>query len=341
MENSMTFERKIGNGIARIGDVPGFNSTALPELPATSSGLLTVLLELPPVVFFCALVGHTVRSDFWLLVTNRNPGHALGRLSRVLLALASVEAFLATGCSDYTQTEKDRDTLIAFRSFFATTWNENVVGTTTGVVDFVLSNAKSNSDAGSVTCTENGTDGTLDAAPTRCTESGTLHVTGQGQSDGKTYALNYAFNSYSLSAGTTQSIDIESITGEISVNGVIGSSTAFTADGLVVDGSVSNSNEDASGALDSPLGMDCVVTASSGSGSVNDRDPVSWSIGGGGSSSSSSACSQYTIACGTVSNGIEVMGGVVPQTCSCPTGTTNDGVDNVTAGGPYFICTCN
>jgi hypothetical protein len=263
----------------------------------------------------------------------------LGRHTRVLSAFTGVAALLLTGCGDYTQKEKDRDTLIGFRSFFATTWNENIVGTTTGAIDFTLGNTQSNADAGAVACTEGG----VDAGTTGCEESGTLHVTGQGQSDGKTYALNYAFNRYSFSAGTTQSIHIKSITGDISVSGVVAEEMDFTAADLAVDGTVSNSDEDASGALDNVLGMDCTVLSNAGSGSVNGRAPVSWgSSSGSSTNSSSSTCSQYTIACGSVSGGIEQTGGVVPKSCgSCPTGTYYAGADNVTAGGPYLICTCN
>lgn len=239
---------------------------------------------------------------------------------RILSTFALFAVLLSAGCSDYTQKEKDRDTLIAFRGYFAAMWNENVVGTSSSTIDYTLSNAFESADAG--------------------TASGSLHVTGQGQSDGKTYTLLFAFDGYRFSSGSTQSIRIESITGDISVNGVAGEEMVFTADELAVDGTVANSNEDARGALDSLLSMDCTATSTSGSGSVNDRDPVSWNAGSS-SSSSSSTCSQYTIACGTVTGGIEVTGGVVPQTCSCPTGTTQDGVDNVTSGGPYFICTCN
>jgi hypothetical protein len=53
------------------------------------------------------------------------------------------------------------------------------------------------------------------------------------------------------------------------------------------------------------------------------------------------SCSQYPIACGQTRNGIQVVGGVVPASCACPSGTTLAGKDNVTAGGPYNICSCN
>lgn len=53
------------------------------------------------------------------------------------------------------------------------------------------------------------------------------------------------------------------------------------------------------------------------------------------------SCSQFPIACGQTKNGIQVAGGIVPVSCACPSGTTLAGKDNVTAGGPYNICTCN
>jgi hypothetical protein len=53
-----------------------------------------------------------------------------------------------------------------------------------------------------------------------------------------------------------------------------------------------------------------------------------------------SACSQYKIECGKIQNGIEVVGGVVPDKCNCPSNTTFAGQDNVTAGGPYNQCLC-
>lgn len=58
-------------------------------------------------------------------------------------------------------------------------------------------------------------------------------------------------------------------------------------------------------------------------------------------SGQSGSCDQYPINCGAINNGIEVVGGVVPESCPCPSNTYQSGVDNVTAGGPYKICSCN
>lgn len=51
-------------------------------------------------------------------------------------------------------------------------------------------------------------------------------------------------------------------------------------------------------------------------------------------------CGAYVIACGQVQNGIEVVGGVVPADCDCPSNTTFAGRDNVTSGGPWNMCQC-
>ncbi len=45
-------------------------------------------------------------------------------------------------------------------------------------------------------------------------------------------------------------------------------------------------------------------------------------------------------ACGSVSNGVRVSGGIVPAACDCPAGSEFAQMDNVTAGGPYRICVC-
>ena len=44
--------------------------------------------------------------------------------------------------------------------------------------------------------------------------------------------------------------------------------------------------------------------------------------------------------CGSSENGIAVMGVIVPASCSCPSDTDFAQMDNITAGGPYKICTC-
>ncbi len=44
--------------------------------------------------------------------------------------------------------------------------------------------------------------------------------------------------------------------------------------------------------------------------------------------------------CHSASGGIGVTGVIVPGSCDCPSDTTYAQMDNVTAGGPYKICTC-
>lgn len=50
---------------------------------------------------------------------------------------------------------------------------------------------------------------------------------------------------------------------------------------------------------------------------------------------------QMATPCYSVRNGIKTSGVIVPASCSCPSDTTYAQMDNVTAGGPYRICTCN
>lgn len=44
--------------------------------------------------------------------------------------------------------------------------------------------------------------------------------------------------------------------------------------------------------------------------------------------------------CGSVENGVGATGSIVPASCDCPSDTTFAQMDNITAGGPYKICTC-
>lgn len=50
---------------------------------------------------------------------------------------------------------------------------------------------------------------------------------------------------------------------------------------------------------------------------------------------------QMANPCHSVKNGVGVFGVIVPASCNCPSDTTFAQMDNVTAGGPYKICTCN
>lgn len=57
----------------------------------------------------------------------------------------------------------------------------------------------------------------------------------------------------------------------------------------------------------------------------------------------SGTCADYyaLFHCGEVVNGIEYVMGLVPDECACPSGTTSAGIDSVTPGGPWRMCTCN
>ena len=44
--------------------------------------------------------------------------------------------------------------------------------------------------------------------------------------------------------------------------------------------------------------------------------------------------------CRSVQNGIGVSAVIVPASCDCPSDTNFAQMDNITAGGPYRICTC-
>lgn len=69
-------------------------------------------------------------------------------------------------------------------------------------------------------------------------------------------------------------------------------------------------------------------------------DPCSLTCGGGGGTGGCD--SSWVSRCGQTSGGIQFIGQPWLKSCgSCPTGTHYSGDDNVTAGGPYYICTCN
>ena len=44
--------------------------------------------------------------------------------------------------------------------------------------------------------------------------------------------------------------------------------------------------------------------------------------------------------CHSVENGVGVFAVIVPASCNCPSDTDFAQMDNITAGGPYKICTC-
>lgn len=44
--------------------------------------------------------------------------------------------------------------------------------------------------------------------------------------------------------------------------------------------------------------------------------------------------------CRSVKNGVGVSGIIVPASCNCPSDTTYAGMDSISSGGPYKICSC-
>jgi sugar lactone lactonase YvrE len=63
-------------------------------------------------------------------------------------------------------------------------------------------------------------------------------------------------------------------------------------------------------------------------------------VGGGGGGGGGGTCSSWYTQFNRCNQG-NFAGGVVPASCTCPANTTQCGVDNVTAGGPYKVCCCN
>lgn len=67
-------------------------------------------------------------------------------------------------------------------------------------------------------------------------------------------------------------------------------------------------------------------------------------VGCGGTETTPDECGPCTAqpACCSTSGGIQTGGVIVPVCCEkCPSGSTLAGTDNVTAGGPYLICSCD
>lgn len=58
-------------------------------------------------------------------------------------------------------------------------------------------------------------------------------------------------------------------------------------------------------------------------------------------SSCPTTSAQTGTPCHSVKNGVGVSGVIVSAKCKCPNDTTYAQTDNITAGGPYNICTCN
>lgn len=235
------------------------------------------------------------------------------RFAAFVTTTAVVTLLTSPGCDEYSPKEQDRDTLVGFHYFLNDDWNENVAGGPAGAIDYTVTG----------------------------TDCGSLHVTGQFSPDDLSYALSYSFNRYCFSAGNDwRSVSIRSITGELSVSGFFQDQRVFTAAGLVVDGKARN-DSDGSANLDGALDLDCTVLNFAGKGTVNGRDAVSWDYSDTSSSNASSGA-DCSVDCGSVNNGIEVTGAALQiAACGkCPSNTNQTGIDNVTANGPYYVCTC-
>ena len=228
-------------------------------------------------------------------------------------------AMACAGCNS--QGTKDKDLLWAFHNLMVELWNKNIANVAVGPKDITVTSSK----------------------------GGSVHITGQTTSP-SAHSLTYTFTNYDAVVAAGGTLTITSMTGDISESGEWNAGTVtFNSSDLAVNGTFAPDGEDLitlSGALALACSFDTTssYTTTSGSGSVDGRSTVSWGdngAGGGGGSSSSDDCSAYTINCGQVTNGIQQTGGVVPQACTCPSGTSPYGVDRTTPGGPYTICNCN
>jgi hypothetical protein len=94
-------------------------------------------------------------------------------------------------------------------------------------------------------------------------------------------------------------------------------------------------NQDAATSSNPHAGMCTYCTGACGA------DACSLTCGGGGGGGSCDA--SWVSRCGKTSGGIQFIAAPWPKSCGdCPTGTHYSGVDdNVTAGGPYRICSCD
>jgi hypothetical protein len=59
-----------------------------------------------------------------------------------------------------------------------------------------------------------------------------------------------------------------------------------------------------------------------------------------GNSNATSCPTTSNPPCGSVQNGVGVSAVIVPGSCACPSDTNFSQMDNISAGGPYRICTC-
>jgi hypothetical protein len=232
----------------------------------------------------------------------------LARVEAVALISCALAGVGCGAAKNYSQDMQDKDTLWAFSTLLSDLRNSHIAGTPTGTKDITAS----------------------------LPEGGSVRITGETQSSGS--SLTYTFAGYhAVLQGTGHRAVFSRIDGDMTSTSS-SSSVTYAGSNLDVSGTLERDGYDPV-SLQGPMNVDGTYTSAAASGSVNDRPTVSWTSGG---SAGGGTCADYEIKCGQTSNGVTVAGGIVPKDkCSCPAGTTAAGVDNVTSGGPYTICSCN
>lgn len=223
--------------------------------------------------------------------------------------VALVLLFALGGCG-YTQSRQDADLLFGLHHLAWQLWEQYLAGTPAGDTDRTFSQ-----DGG-----------------------GTFRVVGTTTAAGP-HTLTWTFDRFAAEDHEGADLVLDEMTGTVAESGQWeGGTLSLSSDDLVVRGRLARDGFDPV-ALDGPLPFRGVFTSAGGWGSVDGRPDVEYgdpsgSGGGGGE------CSAYSIECGRVVNGAEVVGGLVPEACPCPPGTQFDYVDTQTAGGPYNFCVC-
>ena len=225
-------------------------------------------------------------------------------------------ALAAVGCGSakdgYSQEMQDKDTLWAFATLLTDLRNTHLSGTTTGAKDITVPQAG----------------------------GGSVRITGQTQSSGST--LTYTFADYQAELqGSGHKAVLSQINGDMTSTTSSGT-TSYAADSLGASASLERDGYDPV-SFRGPLHLDCTYTSAAVSGSVNARPSVSWTSGGSSGGGDASGCdAAYFSRCHQVVNGVQFEGAAWPKRCgSCPaTVTYPAGEDNVTPGGPYWMCMC-
>ena len=242
--------------------------------------------------------------------------HIAAKLVAFPLVLCALLGPVACGSDtkSYSQEQQDEDTIWAFASLLGNLWNSNIAGTPAGTKD--------------ITATDPG--------------GGSVRITGTVQSDGGR-DLTFTFTNYrAVVQGSAVRATLTGLNGELVSHGSPSSAIAYSCNDLDVAATLERDGYDAA-TVGGPLTLIGGYSSAGFSGSVNGRAAVSHQTDTGGAPGTGD-CDAFVIRCGQVINGIEVVGGIVPTRCNdnrCPAGTTKQGLDTVTPGGPYNICTCN